>query len=241
MIPKIIHFCWLSKEEFPEEYKRCMESWKILEDSGYKFIHWDYDRCKDIINYSPFIKKCYEAKAYAFVCDYIRCYVLYHYGGIYLDCDVEVLRSFDDLLHLPYAISIENKRLNHIEFAIMLFSPGNKFLSEMIDFYENYDDLGENYIDIIPIVALTVLENKLREIYYLKLPEDLEKIIDDYKNLYIFPKEYFSPKAWGSNQYTISQNSYTIHHFNGGWVSKGEKNLYKIEPNGIRIDKGESN
>lgn len=35
---------------------------------------------------------------YAFVSDYVRVYALYNYGGIYLDTDVEVRKSFNDLL-----------------------------------------------------------------------------------------------------------------------------------------------
>lgn len=212
-----------------------MKSWKILEECGYEFIHWDYDRCREIINQSPFIKRCYEAGAYAFVCDYIRCYALYYYGGIYLDCDVEVLKPFDDLLNLPYAISIENKTLDHIEFAIMLFSSDNNFIKDMLEFYKTYND-DKNYIDIIPIVALRVLKDTSRDIYYLNIPEDLEKLLkDNNNNLYLFPKEYFSPKPWGKEQYTVSSNSYTIHHFNGSWAHSKKEDSFQTEPYGISI------
>lgn len=38
MIPKIIHYCWLSGDAYPEDVKACMESWKKhLPD--YEMVH----------------------------------------------------------------------------------------------------------------------------------------------------------------------------------------------------------
>ena len=49
-------------------------------------------------NSSMWVNEAYEAKKYAFAADYIRLYAVYNYGGIYMDMDVEVVRSFDELL-----------------------------------------------------------------------------------------------------------------------------------------------
>ena len=50
-----------------------------------------------------------EAKKYAFACDYIRLYAVYHYGGIYMDMDVEVVKSFNDILHKDYLLGYETE------------------------------------------------------------------------------------------------------------------------------------
>jgi hypothetical protein len=213
MIPKIIHYCWLSGEEFPEDYKKCIDSWSILKD--YEFILWDYERSKDIINESPFIKRCYDQKAYAFVSDYIRIYALYKYGGIYLDCDVEVIKPFDDILHLPYALCIENKELNHIETATMLFSPKNPFLYKLYNAYKEYDDV--DYIDMIPIFLLNVLRNSDYELYYVDSPNDILELNDDNKKICLLPRYYFSPKSFATENIDITDKTYSIHYFNGGW------------------------
>ena len=43
MIPKIIHYCWLSGDEVPENLKKCMDSWKkIIPD--YEFVKWDFTK-----------------------------------------------------------------------------------------------------------------------------------------------------------------------------------------------------
>ncbi len=72
-----------------------MKSWKEkLYD--YEFILWDLNRFD--LNRSLWVKQAFEAKKYAFAADYIRLYALYNYGGIYMDMDVEVIKSFNDLL-----------------------------------------------------------------------------------------------------------------------------------------------
>src|SRR5574344_1400117 len=99
MIPQIIHYCWLSNDPYPAELVGYMETWKkMLPD--YEFILWNFDRFD--ISSSIWVKEAFNAKKYAFAADYIRCYALYNYGGIYLDMDVEVIKPFDDLLSKKY-------------------------------------------------------------------------------------------------------------------------------------------
>ena len=114
MIPKQIHYCWLSGEPYPKLISDCIESWKIhLPD--YKIILWDTKRID--INSNLWLKQAFETKKYAFAADYIRFYALYHYGGIYLDADVEVLRSFDGLLNRHEFVGEEAS--GDIEAAVM--------------------------------------------------------------------------------------------------------------------------
>lgn len=99
MIPKIIHYCWLSDDPVPEKLQNYMKSWKkYLPD--YEFMKWDFKRFPK--DKCAWVSEAFDNKKYAFAADYIRIYALYNYGGIYLDMDVEVLKSFDDLLSLPY-------------------------------------------------------------------------------------------------------------------------------------------
>lgn len=99
MIPKKIHYCWLSNDAMPEKLQHCVESWKNnLPD--YEIIKWDLKKFP--LEKSIWVRQAYERKKYAFAADYIRLYALVTEGGIYLDSDVEVLKTFDDLLHLPF-------------------------------------------------------------------------------------------------------------------------------------------
>ena len=108
MIPKIIHYCWFGGAPVPKEYQRYIESWrKYLPD--YEIRRWDetnYDvRC------IPFSAEAYDVGKYAYVSDYARLRLLYEYGGIYFDTDVEVIS--------PLTISLPMARLWHSRRILM--------------------------------------------------------------------------------------------------------------------------
>ena len=97
MIPKTIHYCWFGRAPMPDLAHRCIESWhKFMPNYEYKL--WNEDNFD--INCNKYVKEAYEAEKYAFVTDFVRLYALYSEGGIYMDTDVEVLKPYDNLLHL---------------------------------------------------------------------------------------------------------------------------------------------
>ena len=105
MIPKIIHYCWLSNDPIPQKLKECMETWKEkLPD--YEFILWNFDRFDK--NSSIWVQQAFDNKKYAFAADYIRLFAIYNYGGIYMDMDIEVLKDFESLLNQNLMIAYEN-------------------------------------------------------------------------------------------------------------------------------------
>ena len=91
MIPKIIHYCWFGRGKKSKEIEKYINTWKIILPD-YQIIEWNesnfpYKKWK-------FCREAYAVKSYAFVADVCRLYALYEMGGIYLDTDVEVLKSF---------------------------------------------------------------------------------------------------------------------------------------------------
>ena len=103
-IPKIIHYCWLSNDPKPQAILDCIESWK-KHMPDYELMHWDMNRFD--VNSVPFVKDACAARKWATATDYIRLYALYHHGGVYMDLDVEVYKSFDPFLHHSAFSSVE--------------------------------------------------------------------------------------------------------------------------------------
>ena len=95
VIPKIIHYCWFGGNELSELAKKCISSWrKYCPD--YEIIEWNESNFD--INLCQYVREAYKEKKWAFVSDYARFWILYNFGGIYMDTDVELIKSIDDLV-----------------------------------------------------------------------------------------------------------------------------------------------
>ena len=223
MIPKIIHYCWLSGEPIPSELEKYMSSWREkLPD--YEFVLWNFDRFD--INSSAWVKEAFECKKYAFAADYIRLYALYTMGGIYLDMDVEILKSFNDLLNRDYFICYENSDKEIPEMAIVGTSPKCKWVECALAHYTDRHFVksdGTYDTKTLPMVVKDVLmENGI----LLKPATTQAQFDDSYLN--ILPFDYFSPKSYSDNFIYKSDRTYAIHHFAGSWVPWIQRLEHKV-------------
>lgn len=223
MIPHKIHYCWLSDDPFPDTIQKCIDSWKRILPN-YEIIKWDLNRFP--IEKSLWVKQAYECRKYAFAADYIRLYALYTEGGIYLDSDVEVIKSFDDLLSLPYFICKENSPKG-IEAATMGAEVGCGWIKKCLEYYEgksfkNKD--GSYNTSVLPsIIKAQIINN-----YDLRQINSIHQIKSNEKTVYMLPSEYFSPKNYVTKKITITNNTYSIHHFAGSWQPLWKKVLLRI-------------
>ena len=233
MIPKIIHLCWLSGDKYPAKIAKCIASWKKhLPD--YEIMLWDTKRFD--LNTSNWVKQAFEAKKYAFAADYIRFYALYHYGGIYLDSDVEVLKSFNPLLDLPYFVGAE--KAGTPEAAIMGAEKGLPWIKECLDYYNKRDFIkkdGSYDIRKLPDIMVEQI-TKLQPIRNLSL-EESERIreLDFSKEVLVMHDKYFSPKVFDSREVEITPYTYAIHHYQNSWFSHKAKIYYRFRTIMIRV------
>lgn len=220
MIPKKIHYCWLSNDEMPSKLKRCIESWKKnLPD--YEIIKWDLNKFP--LEKSIWVKQAYECKKYAFAADYIRLYALLTEGGIYLDSDVEVLKSYDTLLHLPYFICKENSP-EGIEAATIGAEKGCAWIMKCIEQYNERSFINEDgsmNTRVLPVV----LEDIIRKNYNLVQVNNITEVTRNDDNIYLLPFDYFSPKNYITKKLKTTNNTFSIHHFAGSWQPKWKKIL----------------
>ena len=205
MIPKIIHYCWLSNDPIPKDLKKYMKSWKEkLYD--YEFILWDLNRFD--LNRSLWVKQAFEAKKYAFAADYIRLYAVYNYGGIYMDMDVEVIKSFNDLLRNDYILGYEAAK--GLEAGVFVAPKKAPWVKEVLEYYTSKEFALPNglYNDTpLPIIMDEVL--------------NADYITN--KKIVPLPTDFLTAKSYKTGKITITPNTYTIHHFAGSWKSWDEK------------------
>lgn len=216
MIPKIVHYCWLSDEPYPQNIAKCIETWrKYLPD--YKFIKWDFNR----IDKSKFkwVSDAYDNKKYAFAADYIRGYALYNYGGIYLDSDVEVLKSFDDLLSHHYFMGCEFNKTSP-EAAVIGAEKGHPFFQCLLNYYEGRSFIkADGSLDrrTLPSIFKEILEEKF-DVIHVSSPKEIDD--DNEMKICILPYYYFSPKSTFNGHIYKTGETYAIHHFANTWFPR---------------------
>lgn len=218
MIPKIIHLCWLSGDEFPDSIRKCLDSWhKHL--PGYEIWLWDTKRFD--IHSTKWTEQAFATKKYAFAADYIRLYALYNYGGIYLDSDVEVYKSFDDLLQLPYFIGEDF--VHCFEPAIIGAEPHQEWIKVVLDRYEGLEFInpdGSYNMRGLPVVFHDRLVSHYHQFRKVSMPLNVKEY--QFDGLNIFPSDYFNSRDYiGSIK---SANSYCSHNYIGSWL-KPKKGL----------------
>lgn len=223
MIPKIIHYCWMSDDPIPETLKGYMESWKkLLPD--YEFILWNYQRFPR--GKSKWVDSAFDKKKYAFCADYIRLYALFHYGGIYLDSDVEVIKDFDDLLDLNTMVCNQNK-LEGLELAAFGTENGCGWIKCLLEEYDRMafiNKYGRMNDEPMPYVVDDILErNGYKKVDVTTLAEALN--ITDEKEIPVFSSDFFSPLRFLENKMDITENTYCIHHFVGSWTNRPKYEL----------------
>ncbi|MFC0269952.1 glycosyltransferase family 32 protein [Metabacillus herbersteinensis] len=207
-IPKIIHYCWFGNNEKPEIVKKCIHSWRE-HLSEYKIIEWNEKNFD--LNFNSYVKEAYEASKYAFVSDFVRVYALYHFGGIYLDTDVEVYRPFDDLLFHESFWGFEQE--NFIATSTIGAVEGNNLIKLFLDSYSEKHFLRNDgsYDDLTNVAIIT----KILEDMGLKADGHYQKI-EGMGTFY--PQTYFSPYDYINCRKFISNNTYAMHHFYKSWL-----------------------
>lgn len=227
MIPKIIHFCWLSSDEFPPLIKKCIDTWKEkLPD--YEFILWDTNKFK--LESIIWVKQAFETKKYAFAADYIRLFAVYHYGGIYLDTDIEVLKSFNDLLDRPYFAGSEGESI--IEAGVFGAEKNNTWVKSCLDYYTGKTFINKdgtyNILTLPRIMMSQILKNRtILEVNPNQV--NASKQLSEVHTFFMFPKDYFCAKNHGTGLVEKTENTYCIHHFAMSWVSKNHTFLPNIK------------
>lgn len=212
MIPKIIHYCWFGRNPKPRLAKRCIKSWKKY-CTDYEIIEWNEDTY-DLSKAPLYVQQAYEAKKWAFVTDYVRLQVVYENGGIYLDTDVELVKSLDPLLtnQAYFGFETEEYVATGLGFGAV---QGMPILKELMEDYQNRPFVLENgSFDLTPCPVLNTevfVRHGLRQDNSMQLLDGSVRIL---------PTEYFRPKEYAPNKVNMTENTYSIHWYGGSWTEE---------------------
>ncbi len=217
MIPKVIHYCWFGRNPLPKSAIKCINSWRKF-FPGYEIKQWNEDNFD--VNIIPYTTEAYKAKKYAFVSDYARMWILYHYGGIYFDTDVEVIKPMDDIIAKGPFMGIEVDSPNQNTAPLVApglglgATPKMEIYAALLGYYSKLhflDSVGKP--DNVTVVVHTT---KVLQHFGLKNCNSIQNV----GGVWIFPRDYFNPLNDNTGQLSITKNTRSIHWYTKTWLKK---------------------
>lgn len=237
MIPKVIHYCWFGNKSLDKKAIKCIESWKKF-CPDYEIKEWNENNFD--INCCDYVQEAYKEKKWAFVSDYARFYILYHYGGLYFDVDVELIAPIDDIIEKgPFmacepTINTDNKKKRKftvtpkLDLAVnpglgLAANPGLNLYKEILENYnKSHFKLKNGEIDQTTVVIKTT--NILVTNGFIT-----NNVLQTIAGINIYPSDYFCPMNYHTGVVNLTENTRSIHHYNMSWKTEDEIKLKNIE------------
>ncbi|MCC8071798.1 MAG: glycosyl transferase [Bacteroidales bacterium] len=217
MIPKKIHYCWFGRGPKPELALRCIESWKKYLP-GYEIKEWNEDNFD--LSQWPYAQEAYEHRRFAFVSDIARLYALYNEGGIYMDTDVEVVKSLEPLMNYQAVSGFES--MTRIPTGLIASISHHPIIFELLNDYKDIHFVkSDGSLDLttnVKRVTDTMLQHGI----------SLNNTLQTIDGFTFLPVDYLCPKNYKGEMINFTQNTLVIHHFAGSWLTDEEKLAFEL-------------
>ena len=225
MIPKVIHYCWFGGNPKPESFKRYYASWKKY-CPDYEIKEWNESNFD--VNCCSYVAEAYKMRKWAFVTDYARLWIIYTYGGIYLDTDVEIVKPLDGLLNNHAYFGFESTGIQNDQHFIATglgfgAEINNSVVYRMLKDYSNEHFIREDgslNLQACPVRNTASVRKLLPNNY-----SGNEIIRID--GATIFPSEYFCPLDASGIQLHKTKNTYSIHWYTASWLNEDQMVVHK--------------
>ena len=213
MIPPVIHYCWFGRKPHTPLVCKCIASWKRF-FPDYEIKEWNEDNFD--VNIIPYTAQAYKAGKFAFVSDYVRFWVLYNYGGVYFDTDVEVIRPMTDVIERGPFMGFEFIKPNS-KYAVapglgLAAESGLELYREMLDEYDSLPFILENGeqnpVSMIPMVTRMLRDKGLKG----------DGTVENVAGINVYPPDWFNPFDDATGRLRKTPNTRTIHWYAKSWL-----------------------
>ncbi len=224
MIPKKIHYCWFGGNPIPEKNRKWMESWKKF-CPDYEIIEWNEKN----YNYTKnkYMYQAYKSGKWGFVPDYARLDIIYNYGGIYFDTDVELIANIDDLLYQKAFACFESD--SYVALGLGFGAQkGNVLIKDMMDDYDNREFVkadGTMNMVASPVIQTEVLKKKGL------ITNGEYQVLDE---ITIYPEKMLCGKSPATRRVKLKPYTKAIHHYDGSWLDDEMKIKITDVENGLK-------
>lgn len=222
----MIHQIWIQGAlHLPKRYDTNIAKIKTLH-ADYGYMLWDEIAIINLMRRDPLWLDTYYRLTFLHQkIDFAKYVILYKYGGIYIDMDVTMIKSFTSLLEFYQNSTLIVSRLNLDSFScrincgsiicinngIIMSAPSERIIEEMI----NHVHKSSNYNTFIKYNCINNTTG----------PKIFTRVVRKYmhNNVAVLEPEYFEPLVLGIGQ--ITRNTYAIHQQDGTWLGKYTRNI----------------
>src|SRR3954451_23328274 len=192
MIPKTFHHIWLGPDPLPKEHGPWIETWK-RHHPDWEFTLWTEENLPE----DPIRPEVVERlRAPVERADILRLELLYRYGGVYLDTDLECLRPLDPELEGEEFVGVCHKP-GRITNTAIAAAPAHPLLERALD-------------EVYPMeMYWTSASERLKEVAG---PLLLERIVVDYPEVKLLDPPVFFPATPEERSDAIA-----VHHMARVW------------------------
>ena len=205
MIPKRIHYCWFGGAPLPSKAKKCIASWKKF-CPDYEIVRWDESNFD--LQQNDYVQWCYAHQKWAFLSDYARLAIVAEQGGVYLDTDVELVKSLDHLLTQPAFYSFENNES---------INTGQGFGA--LAHHETVEAMKACYEDLDPETVRPCPYYNTLALVQLGLEPNGQ--MQTVAGAAILPADYMNPYDDPTGRLNKTENTVSIHWYSKSWISPG--------------------
>lgn len=216
MIPKVIHYCWFGRNPKPRSVKKCIKSWK-KRCPGYEIIEWSEDNYD--VSRNLYMKQAYDAKKWGFVPDFARLDIIYRYGGIYLDTDVELLKNIDRLLDDDFFCGFELNSKGATAALGLGFGAVKEhpLVRKLMSTYDTLHFIGQDgSLNLTPSPNYT--SQTLVSCGFV-----LEDVTQRIGRDVVYASEVLSPLFFPTGEIVMTENTLSIHHYDASWFGKKQQ------------------
>lgn len=218
-IPKILHYCWFGGKPKPPLAEKCIRSWKKF-CPDFEIQEWNESNF-DLEQVPAYVRQAYEAGRWAFVSDYVRLRALTEVGGVYLDTDVEIVRSLDPFLKHEAFAGFEH--LERVQTGVLACRKGFPLFQEFLAYYDTavFRRPDGSMDTTTNVEILTGICRKKGLVF-----NDTFQVVD---GLAVYPREVFCPVDYDTMKLKKTRKTVTIHWFSGSWQTQEDLRILEEE------------
>lgn len=221
-------------QDVPVEYTSYINSWKN-HNPGWKYYFWTDEMLDDFIykKYNWFYKKYSSYELNIMRSDAARLFLLHHFGGLYVDIDIECLKPIDTLIDsdcimfyeyperdLHSQLNCENIITNSILYCNKKYDTMKSIIKHLLLPVRKTNNINLDVIYNTGPVFLTTAVDKLqcKDNITFKSNNHFEK----------YSKNKRHDLLRNNSSYETSRDMYGIHWNVGSWIVGESKFKYKI-------------